>query len=165
MLCLALLLLVFFAGEAMAFIYAIFALMAGLLFGLLGRLKVIEYLVAGVSAALMAVTTAVLLYFFGSWSAMLQEFRQSITQQIELAARMHEKMGFPADSLELLKERAPHMIEMVLQLLPALVFLSLAFMVLINIMFLCRRFPERRAQWLSLTNLRDGKAPSLWFGF
>ena len=36
------------------------------------------------------------------------------------------------------------MIDMVLQLLPALVFLSLAFMVLLNIMFLCRRFPERR---------------------
>ena len=63
-LCFALLLLVFFAGEAMAFIYAIFALMAGLLFGLLGRLKVIEYLVVGVSAALMTVTTTVLLYLF-----------------------------------------------------------------------------------------------------
>ena len=90
---------------------------------------------------------------------MLQEFRQSIAQQIELAVRMHEKMGFPAESLEVLKERAPHMIEMVLQLLPALVFLSLAFMVLLNIMFLCRRFPERRAQWLSLTNLREWKGP------
>ena len=51
------------------------------------------------------------------------------------------------------------MIEMVLQLLPALVFLSLAFMVLLNIMFLCRRFPERRAQWLALTNLREWKGP------
>jgi uncharacterized protein YybS (DUF2232 family) len=158
-LCFALLLLVFFTGEAMAFIYAIFALMAGLLFGLLGRLKVIEYLVVGVAAALLSITTCALLYFFGSWSAMLQEFRQSVSQQIELAVRMHEKMGFPAESLGVLKERAPHMIEMVLQLLPGLVFLSLAFMVLINIMFLCRRFPERRAQWLSLTSLREWKGP------
>ena len=119
-LCFALLLLIFFAGEAMAFIYAIFALMAGLLFGLLGRLRVIEQLVVGVSATLLAVTASVLLYFFGSWSAMLQEFRQSISQQMELAVRMHEKMGFPADGLKALKERAPYMIEMMLQLLPVL---------------------------------------------
>jgi uncharacterized protein YybS (DUF2232 family) len=90
---------------------------------------------------------------------MLQDFRQSISQQIESAMHMQEKMGFPAESLELLKERAPHVIATMLQLLPALVFLSLAFVVLVNILFLCRRFPERRAQWLSLANLREWKGP------
>jgi uncharacterized protein YybS (DUF2232 family) len=90
---------------------------------------------------------------------MIEEFRRSTSQQIESAVRMHEKMGFPSESMQLLKEQSPQMIEAMLQILPALVFLGLAFMVLINILFLCRRFPSRRTEWLSVTNLREWKAP------
>ena len=156
---LAMLVLALFAGEELALIYAIFALLAGLLLKLLGRLKEIEYLVGGIAAVLFAAAASLLLYFFGSWAAMIQEFRRSISQQIASAMAMHEKMGFPSESLELLKEQAPQLIETMLQILPALVFLGLAFMVLINILLLCRRFPARRAEWLSVTNLREWKAP------
>jgi uncharacterized protein YybS (DUF2232 family) len=46
-----------------------------------------------------------------------------------------------------------------LQLLPGLVFLSLALMALINVFILCRRFPDRRREWLSIDNLREWKGP------
>ncbi len=52
----ALVLLVFVATEELAFIYGIFALMAGLLLALLGRIRAIENLVVGVAAALLTMT-------------------------------------------------------------------------------------------------------------
>jgi len=51
------------------------------------------------------------------------------------------------------------MIDRIVQLLPALVFLSFAFMTLVNILYLLRRFPERRGEWFSLVSLREWKAP------
>lgn len=156
---LALLLFLIFAGEELALIYGIFALIAGLLLGLLGRLRAIETLIVSIATVVSAATAGLLLYFFGSWSAMAQDFRQNIAGQIAAAVRMHEKLGFPVEGMEAIKERSPQMIETLLQLLPALVFLSVALMVLINIAFLCRRFPERREQWLSIQNLREWKGP------
>lgn len=156
---LAPLLFALFAGEELAFIYGVLALMAALLFGLLGRLRALEFLVLGVGSAMFAATGALLLYFFGSWSAMIGEFRAGLNQQFAAAARFHEKMGFPQDSLDLFKQRAPQIIDLALELLPALIFLSLALIVLINVLLLCRRFPERRGAWLRIENLREWKGP------
>jgi len=153
------LLLALFAGEELAFIYGLFALMAALLFGLLGRLRALEFLVVGVGAAMFAASGALLLYLFGSWTAMIQDFRDGLNHQFASAARIHEKMGFPQDSLDLFKQRAPQIIDMALQLLPALIFMSLALIVLVNVLLLCRRFPERRKQWLRVENLREWKGP------
>jgi uncharacterized protein YybS (DUF2232 family) len=150
-----------FAGEELALLYGVLALMTALLFGLLGRLRSIEFLVTGVAAALFAATGALLLYLFGSWTAMVDDFRESLTQQFMSALRIHGKIGFPADGLELFKERAPQLIDMTVQLLPALIFISLAFVVLVNVLLLCRRFPERRAHWLAVEKLREWKGPEL----
>lgn len=155
----AMLILAIFAGEELAFIYGIFALTAGLLLKFLGRLKVIEHLVLGIAAALFAAVGLLLLHFFGSWAAMMQEVRSSISQQIDSAIAMHEKMGWSSESLQALKEQSSQVIEAMLQILPALTFMGLAFMVLVNVLLLCRRFPARREEWLSLTTLREWKAP------
>jgi uncharacterized protein YybS (DUF2232 family) len=150
--------LVVFAEE-LAFIYAIFALVVALLFAFLGRLRVIEFLVMAVTTVAFTVTAGLLFYFFGSWSGMIHDFRESLTHQLMAAMRVHEKMGFPQETLELLRERMPQVVETLLQLLPALVFVSLAVTVLMNVILLCRRFPERRSEWLSIDTLREWKAP------
>jgi uncharacterized protein YybS (DUF2232 family) len=155
----ALMLLVFFAAEELAFIYGIFALMAGLLLGLLGRIRAIEHLVAVVAAALLTMTASLSLYFYGSWESMFGDFRDTLTRQLASALRVQEKMGLPQESLQMFKERTPQIVEMMLQLLPALLFLSFAFITLINILYLGRRFPERRSQWFILQNLREWKGP------
>jgi uncharacterized protein YybS (DUF2232 family) len=90
---------------------------------------------------------------------MYADLRTSLTQQLESAVRVQEKMGLSQESLELLKEQAPQIIEMMLRLLPALLFLSFALVVLINILYVGRRFPERREQWFSLPFLREWKTP------
>jgi uncharacterized protein YybS (DUF2232 family) len=72
---------------------------------------------------------------------------------------MQEKMGFSQESLTMLKERTPQLIEMMIQVLPALLLLSFALVVLVNILYLGRRFPAQRATWFELENLREWKGP------
>jgi uncharacterized protein YybS (DUF2232 family) len=152
-------LLFIFASEELAIIYLLFALVAALLFGFLGRLRAIERLIMAVTTVVFSVTGGVLLYVFGSWQGMIHEFRESMNDHFAAALQVHEKLGFPPDALNLLRERAPHIIETMLQLLPGLIFVSLALVVLINVLLLCRRFPARRLEWLSIENLREWKGP------
>jgi uncharacterized protein YybS (DUF2232 family) len=154
----AILVLLFFAEE-LAMIYGVFAVMTALVLGSLGRLRTVEYLVACVASAMLAAAAAVAYYFFGSWEAMVQDLRTGMIHQIDSATRMQEKMGLPPESVSMLKEQAPQIVEMMLRLLPALLLLSFAFIVLVNILYLGRRFPEQRGQWFALENLREWKAP------
>jgi uncharacterized protein YybS (DUF2232 family) len=155
----AILLLVIFAGKEVAYIYSLFALIAGLLFVLLGRIRAIEYLVAIVAGAVFAAAAGLLAYLFGSWAAMTRELHESMMQHMNSALDAYEKMGLSRDSLELLREQIPQLAQTLFQLLPGLILLSLAFTVLVNILLLCRRFPEKRGEWLSLDHLRDWKGP------
>lgn len=155
----AFLLLIVFGAEELAYIYGLFAVMAGLVLTLLGRLRTIEYLVASIAGVMLSLTAGLSYYFFGSWTAMYQEVRSNLAQQLDSAVRMQEKMGLPQDSLTILKEQAPQIVETMVRLLPALLLLSFAFIVLINILYLGRRFPERRSGWFSLAYLREWKAP------
>ncbi|MGH7887469.1 MAG: DUF2232 domain-containing protein [Candidatus Binatia bacterium] len=151
--------LIIFAGEELGFMYGIFAVMAAMLFTLLGRIRAIDHLVAGVAAVMLALTAGLSYYFFGSWAAMYRDIRQGMSQQMETAIQMQEKMGFAQDGVALLKERMAQIVDMILQLLPALLLLSFALIVLINILYLRRRFPARRAEWLAIEHLREWKSP------
>jgi len=155
----ATLLLAMFAGEELSLFYGIFAVLAGSLLGLIGRLRIIEYLVVGVASAMFFWAIGVAYYFFGSWSGLASDFRAGLTQQFAAATRMQEQLGFSKDSLELVKERMPQLIDTTLQLLPGLLFLTFAFIALINVLSLRRRFPDRRAAWFTVENFRDWKGP------
>jgi uncharacterized protein YybS (DUF2232 family) len=152
-------LLFFVAGKELVLIYGLFALMTLMLFALLGRLRSVELLVLGIALVVFAVTGGLLFYFYGSWSAVIQDVHHSLSQNLAAATRIHEKMGFPKDSLDLLKERMPQIVDTTVQFLPGLLFVSLALIVLINIVFLCRRFPAQRELWFSTANFREWKGP------
>lgn len=151
--------LFFLGGKELAFVYSLFASVAGLLLILLGRIQVIERLVAGIAGIISASTAVLLLHLYGSWNATLQDIRNSITDNLMAAVQVYEKMDFPKESLDMLKERTPQIAEMISQLLPALVFVGLALIVLFNVVSLCRRFPERRGEWFREETLREWKAP------
>lgn len=152
-------LLFLFVAEELAFMYGLFAVMAGLLLALLGRIRAIEYLVGSIAGVMLSTTAGLAYYFFGSWTVMFQDLRASLMHQLASAMNVQEKMGLSQDSLASLKEQAPQIVEMMLRLLPALLLLSFAFIVLINLLYLGRRFPERRAEWFSLPHLREWKGP------
>src|SRR5262245_31857134 len=80
--------LIVFAGEELGLIYGIFAVMAGMLLVLLGRVRAIDYLVTSVAATMLTLTAALSYYFFGSWAAMFRDFRQGMSQQLEAAIQM-----------------------------------------------------------------------------
>ena len=153
-----------FAAKELAFVYGLFGFMAILLLALLGWVRLIEFLVTGIASAIFALSGGILFWYFGSWNAVGASFRANLLQHLTAAARLYEKMGFPQESLDLLQERTPQIVDMMLQLLPGLVFVSIALVVLANVVLLCRRFPDRRAQWLSVANLREwhGPEPMVW---
>ena len=157
--CVATLLFLVFATKELALVYGVFAALAGLLLGLLGRVRAIEYLVVAIATVMLATAGVIALQSYGSWSIMSQDVQHGLTEQVMSAIRMQEKMGLPPDSLDMLKTQMPLMIDRIVQLLPALVFLSFGFITLVNILYLLRRFPERRGQWFSLESLREWKAP------
>lgn len=155
----AFVLVLLFAGEELALIYGLFAVLGGLVLGALGRVRVIEYLVGGIAAVMLTITASLSYSFYGSWAVLFQDLREGLTRQMTSAIQMQEKMGISQESLKLIKEQAPQLVEMMVRLLPALLLLSFACIVLINVLYLCRRFPERREQWLSLGWLREWKSP------
>jgi uncharacterized protein YybS (DUF2232 family) len=108
---------------------------------------------------MLAAAAGVLLHFYGSWGAMTQDFRGSLIDNLTVAMRVHEKMGFPQESLNLFRERIPEIVEQMLQLLPGLLFVCLSLVVLLNVIVLWRRFPDRRTQWLSVATFREWKCP------
>jgi uncharacterized protein YybS (DUF2232 family) len=156
---LALAILLLSAGEEVASVYSMFALLIGLLFLFLGRIRLIETLVLGIAAVVFAAFSAVLFYLHGSWRAIFHEMRENLNSSLMAAVEMHERMGFPQESVTVLKERAPQITETVLQLLPAAAFISVGLVALFNLVLLCRRFPDKRAQWVELASLREWKAP------
>src|SRR5687768_6893296 len=139
----AIIIFLVFTGEALALAYSIFAVMVGLLFSLLGRLRSVELLVTAVAAAMLASAAGLLLHLYGSWAAMTQDFRASLIENLTAATRVHEKMGFPQESLDALREKTPALVEQMLQLLPGLLFVSLCLIVLFNILVLCRRLDRK----------------------
>jgi uncharacterized protein YybS (DUF2232 family) len=155
----AILLLAVFGTKELALIYGVFAALAGLLLGLLGRIRAIEYLIVCVATIMLFMTGAMALHFYGSWSLMAQDVHHGLTEQVASATRMQENMGLPPETLDILKTEMPQMIDTIVKLLPALVFLSFVFMTLVNIIYLVRRFPERRSQWFSLQSWREWKGP------
>ena len=99
--CLAILLLVIFAGEELALIYAVFAVLVGLLFGLLGRIRAIEQLVLGVAIVLSSLTAGLSLYFYGSWSTMFRDLHAALTQQHhEVGVGLLEQLEQPVLDLD-----------------------------------------------------------------
>jgi uncharacterized protein YybS (DUF2232 family) len=152
-------LLAVIAGKELVYIYGIFAVTAGLLFALLGRVRAIELLVAAVAGVVFTVAGMLLVSLFGSWAAMMGELRESLKQHMTSALSAYERLGLSEEGVEVLREQIPRIAETLFQLLPALFFLSLVFVVLINVLFLCRRFPERRGEWLANANLREWKGP------
>lgn len=155
----ALAIVLLWGGPELALIYSAFAAIVGLLFYWLGRVGALESLVCGIAAAVFAGFSGVLIILYGSWGALLQDLRANLNDSLASAIQMQEQMGFPAENVALLKERAPQIVEMILQLLPAALYIGLGLVVLFNVLFLCRRFPEHREEWLGGANLREWKAP------
>jgi len=152
------LLLWFFAGKVLGLSFGLLALMVILLYGALDRGWSIEAVVAGPAAGLLAAVSGILLFLFGSVPQIREAIRGALKENLELSLRVYEQIGFSPEGMEVLRQRAPQVTELVLQILPAFAFIGFAVILLVNLFFLQRRFPDREL-FMPTGNLREWKSP------
>ncbi len=159
LLCLTASLLFFLGGKELALGYSFLALMAILLFFSFGRGWSIESVVVGTATGMLAAAFAMLLYFFGSLSLLQQVVRVALRENLEISLKVYEKIGFSGEGLEVLRERAPQIIEMMLRIMPALAFVGFVAVILVNLFFLYRRFSHHHSLFASTGDVREWKSP------
>lgn len=152
-------LLLIFGGIELAIVYSLFGFMVVLLFMSLDRGRSIEAVVVGSAGGMFAAVSVLMLASYGSWTQMVEDLRAGLTNHLELSFRFYEKMGLSDESIAVLKERTPQIVETILEIMPALIFITFGLIVLVNVYLICRRFPERRASWVSTGNLHEWKGP------
>jgi uncharacterized protein YybS (DUF2232 family) len=159
LLALAVVLLILFGGEELQWGYSLVALLVVLLFFSLGRGWPVEYVVATASGGMFIVVSGMLLYTFGSVSSLWRELETMLRENIELSLKAYERLAFPAEVIALLREQVPRITEMIVRIMPALVFAGFAIVTLLNLVMLYRRFPDQRSMIVSAGDLREWKAP------
>lgn len=152
------LLLWFFGGKVLGLGFGFLALMVILLYGALDRGWSIEAVVAGPAIGLLAAVSGILLFHFGSLAQIRAAIGAALKENLELSLRVYEQIGFSPQGMEVLRERAPQVTELVLQILPAFAFVAFAVILLVNLFFLQRRFPDREL-FVAAGNLREWKSP------
>ncbi|MGH7770578.1 MAG: DUF2232 domain-containing protein, partial [Candidatus Binatia bacterium] len=84
----------------------------------------------------------------------------ALQENLDASLEIYDTLGFSPQSMEVLRESAPQMIEMILRILPALAFAGLVTLVLINLFLLLRRFPERYGFFFGASqDLREWRSP------
>lgn len=156
---LATLILFFLGGKELGLGYSLLVLMMVLLLFSFGRGWSIEAIVGGASAGMLVAVSAVGLYLFGSLSHLQQVMRGILKENLEMSLTVYEKIGFSKEGIAILRERAPQIIDMILQIMPALAFVGFGLVILINLFLLYRRFPGHRGLFLSAGDLREWKSP------
>jgi len=160
------LVLFFVSGKELALGFSLLALLAVLLTLSFGRGWSIESVVVGTAAGMLAAAFGFLWYFFGSLSALQLVLRAALRENLEISLKVYEQVGFSGEGLEALRERAPQIIDMVLQMMPALAFAGFVAAILINLFFLYRRFPDHSSFFAASGDIREWKAPEpLIWGF
>ncbi len=159
LLALATALVAYLGGPELAAGYALLALMAALLLFSFGRGWPIERVVAGATAGMLGALAAGLSLFYGPVSAVRDGLAALLTANMDASLDLYGKFGLSPESLDLLRERAPDIVDTVLTVLPALAFAAFAVVVLINLFFLLRRFPERRAYFAAPADLKEWRSP------
>jgi uncharacterized protein YybS (DUF2232 family) len=159
LLALAVVLLILFGGEELQWGYSLVALLVVLLFFSLGRGWPAEYVVATTSGGMFIIVSGMLLYTFGSVSSLWRELETMLRENIELSLKAYERLAFPAEVIALLREQVPRITEMIVRIMPALVFAGFAIVTLLNLVMLYRRFPDQRSMIVSAGDLREWKAP------
>jgi uncharacterized protein YybS (DUF2232 family) len=147
-------------GRELGAAYVFLALMVVLLFVSCGRGWSIERVVASAAAGMLAAMTAALVLAFGSVSAVQQGIRAALRENLDASLAVYDKLGFSPEGMELLRESAPQMVEMILSVLPALAFAGLVVLVLVNLYLLLRRFPDRKSFFFGAgQDLREWRSP------
>ncbi|MFQ5916356.1 MAG: DUF2232 domain-containing protein [Candidatus Binatia bacterium] len=159
LLLLACALLFLLAGKEMALGYLFFALMVVLLLHSFGRGWSIEAVVVATATGILVTSSMILLFLFGSLSRLRERATHALEENLENSLMIYEKAGFSTETIELARDRSSQIIEIIIQIMPALAFISFVTIILINLVFISYRFPEYRSFFFSLSDLREWRSP------
>jgi uncharacterized protein YybS (DUF2232 family) len=146
-------------GRELGVGYSFIALMVLLLLFCFGRAWPIERVVTSTAAGMLAVLAASAVLLFGSVSGVHEGVRAALTEHMDASLDLYETVGFSTESVDLLRDRAPQIIDMFLTIMPALAFAALVAAILINLFFLLRRFPGRRSFLAATPDLTEWRSP------
>lgn len=159
LLLLACALLFLLAGKEMALGYLFFALMVVLLLHSFGRGWSIEAVVVATATGILVTSSMILLFLSGSLSRLRERATHALEENLENSLMIYEKAGFSTETIELARERSSQIIEIIIQIMPALAFIGFVTIILINLVFISYRFPEYRSFFSSLSDLREWRSP------
>jgi uncharacterized protein YybS (DUF2232 family) len=108
---------------------------------------------------MFAAVYGVLLYFFGSLAHLQEMLRESLKENLEISLKVYEKIGLSGENMEILRDRVPQVMDVSIQIMPALAFVSFLLVILINLFLLYRRFPDRHSFFVSAGDLKEWRSP------
>lgn len=159
LLALATAVIVYVAGAEVGAAYVLIAVMALALLYAFARRWSIEAAVGGAAAAMLAGLAAGLALFFGPPSDIFHGVQNFLQENLKATLDLYAGAGFSSESVERIRQQGPQIVATLVNVLPALAFGSFVTLVLINIFFLLRRFPERRDEIAGVGDLREWRAP------
>ncbi len=152
-------LLYLFGGREVMVGFLLLALMVVLFFYFFGREWPIHRVVVGTAAGMFLALYAFLLVLVGPLSQLREVAGNALRENLDLSLKIYEQAGFSPETIEMARERSPQIIDLVLQIMPALAFLSFLTIILINLVLLSYRFPQHRGTFYSLGDFKEWSSP------
>ncbi|HEY1270078.1 MAG TPA: DUF2232 domain-containing protein [Candidatus Binatia bacterium] len=152
-------LIVFAAGAEVGAAYVLIALMVLVLLYAFRRRWSIEAAVAAAAAAMLAGLAVCLILSFGSASEVFRGVQIFLQENLKLTLDLYAGAGFSAETVDRIRQQSPQIVATIVAILPALAFGGFVTLILINIFFLLRRFPEQRDSIAGAPDLREWRAP------
>lgn len=148
-------------GRELALGYLIVASMGVFLLFSLAPERSLEKIVLAAATGFFVLGSAALLALAGSLAQLQDVIRNTLGQNLHLALKVYDKAGVSPESTEFLRKQWPQLVELVLQISPALAFSGCAVAVLLNLLLLVRRLPHARGSLLPAGDPKEWKSPEL----
>ena len=148
-------------GLAPAVSYLVAASLAIFLLFALGQDRSLERVVLLATTGFFVCGFATVYALAGSFANLQNVVRETLGQNLALALKFYEKAGVSGEGMDYLREHSPQLLELIVQVLPALAFAGCAGAVLLNLLALLRRLPDARGSLLPAGDPKEWKSPEL----
>ncbi len=152
-------LIVFAAGADVGAAYVLIALMVLVLLYAFSRRSSIEAAVGTAAVAMLAGLAVCLTLTFGSASEAFHGLQLFLQENLKATLDLYAGSGFSAETVDRIRQQSPQIVATIVAVLPSIAFGSFVTLILINIFFLLRRFPEQRDSIAGAADFREWRAP------
>ena len=149
------------SGLALGLSYLVVASLAIFLLFALGQDRSLERIVLLATTGFFVFGFVTAYTLAGSLANLQDAVREALGQNLALALKFYEKAGVSGESMDYFREHSPELVELILQVLPALAFAGCAVAVLLNLLALLRRLPDARGSLLPSGDPKEWKSPDL----